>query len=154
MDAIVQAAKQAQAHDFITSFPNGYDTLVGERGITLSGGQRQRIAIARTLLMNPRILIFDDSTSFVDTRTEQALQQAIEMLLRGRTAFVITQRLSTIKNADRIIVLEKGEIVEIGDHQHLLAMDGIYSRIYQTQFTPHEEILLEQAEVDELKGGR
>ena len=154
MDEIIKAAKLAQAHDFIMSFPNGYDTIVGERGITLSGGQKQRIAIARTLLMNPRILIFDDSTSFVDTRTEQALQQAIEVLLEGRTAFVITQRLSTVKNADRIIVLQNGEIVEIGTHQELLAINGIYARIYNTQFAPREEILLEQVARGNPEGGR
>jgi ATP-binding cassette subfamily B protein len=142
LEEIVKAAKSAQAHDFITDFPDGYDTLVGERGVTLSGGQKQRIAIARTLLMNPRILIFDDSTSFVDTRTEQALQRAINILLTGRTTFIITQRLSTIKNADRILVLDEGEIVEMGTHQQLLGIDGIYSRIYQTQFAPIEEITL------------
>lgn len=142
MEEIVKAAKSAQAHDFITDFTDGYDTLVGERGVTLSGGQKQRIAIARTLLMNPRILIFDDSTSFVDTRTEQALQRAINNLLTGRTTFIITQRLSTIKNADRILVLDEGEIVEMGTHQELLGRDGIYSRIYRTQFSPIEEISL------------
>jgi ABC-type multidrug transport system fused ATPase/permease subunit len=140
MDEIEQAAKYAQAHDFIMAFPDGYDTAVGERGVTLSGGQKQRIAIARTLLMDPKILIFDDSTSFVDTRTEQALQRAIDTLLAGRTTFIITQRLSTVKNADRIIVLRDGEIVEMGSHSTLLAKKGIYSQIYETQFVPREEI--------------
>ncbi len=144
MDEIVEAAKLAQLHDLVTSFPKGYDTLVGERGITLSGGQKQRVAIARTLLMNPRILIFDDSTSFVDVKTEKALQKAIEALLAGRTAFVITQRISTVKNADRIIVLERGEIAEMGTHRELLALNGIYTRIYRTQFAPQEELLLQQ----------
>jgi len=150
MDEIVEAAKLAQIHDLVTSFPKGYDTLVGERGLTLSGGQKQRVAIARTLLMNLRILIFDDSTSFVDTKTERALQKAIKALLAGRTAFVITQRLSTVKNADRIIVLEKGEIAETGTHQELLALNGIYARIYRTQFAPREEIL--QQATDENAG--
>jgi ATP-binding cassette subfamily B protein len=152
MEEIVKAAESAQAHDFITDFPDGYDTLVGERGVTLSGGQKQRIAIARTLLMNPRILIFDDSTSFVDTRTEQALQRAINNLLTGRTTFIITQRLSTIKNADRIIILDEGEIVEIGTHQELLGINGIYSRIYQTQFAPIEEITLLQTKKGDTEG--
>lgn len=154
MDEIVEAAKLSQIHDLIASFPKGYDTLVGERGVTLSGGQKQRIAIARTLLMNPRILIFDDSTSFVDTKTERTLQQAIEALLAGRTAFVITQRLSTVKNADRIIVLENGEIAEMGTHQELLTLNGIYARIYRTQFVPREEILLQQVADEDAEGGR
>jgi ATP-binding cassette subfamily B protein len=152
MEEIVEAAKSAQVHDYITVLPDGYDTLVGERGVTLSGGQKQRIAIARTLLMNPRILIFDDSTSFVDTRTEQALQSAINNLLTGRTTFIITQRLSTIKNADRILVLDEGEIVEMGTHQELLGINGIYSRIYQTQFAPREEILLLKTSNEDSEG--
>jgi ATP-binding cassette subfamily B protein len=141
MDEIFEVAKQAQAHEFIMSFPKGYDTLVGERGLTLSGGQKQRIAIARTLLINPKILILDDSTSFVDTKTEQELQKALVTLLKDRTTFVITQRLSTIKNADRIIVLDNGKLQEIGTHEELLGLNGIYSQIYMTQFAPKEKLL-------------
>ena len=136
MNEIVKVAKLAQAHEFILSFPKGYDTLVGERGLTLSGGQKQRIAIARTLLMDPKILILDDSTSFVDTKTERELQKALAILLKDRTTFVITQRLSTIKNADRIIVLDNGKLKEIGTHEELLSLNGIYSQIYMTQFAP------------------
>ncbi len=134
MNEIVKVAKLAQAHEFILSFPKGYDTLVGERGLTLSGGQKQRIAIARTLLIDPKILILDDSTSFVDTKTERELQKALVILLKDRTTFMITQRLSTIKNADRIIVLDNGKLKEIGTHEELLGLNGIYSQIYMTQF--------------------
>jgi ATP-binding cassette subfamily B protein len=141
-EKIINVAKLAQAHEFIMSFPEGYDTLVGERGVTLSGGQRQRIAIARTLLRDPRILILDDSTSFVDTKTEHEIQKALDELRKDRTTFVITQRLSTIKNADRIIVLDNGKIEEIGTHKELLKLKGIYSQIYATQFAPKEELLV------------
>ncbi len=134
MNEIVEVAKLAQAHEFILSFPKGYDTLVGERGLTLSGGQKQRIAIARTLLIDPKILILDDSTSFVDTKTERELQKALVILLKDRTTFMITQRLSTIKNADRIIVLDSGKLKEIGTHEELLGLNGLYSQIYMTQF--------------------
>jgi len=134
-------AKIAGAHDFIMSFPDKYDTQVGERGITLSGGQRQRIAIARALLLNPRILIFDDSTSSVDVETEHEIQQALQVLLKNRTTFIITQRVSTIKNATRIVVFENGKIVEEGNHEELLAKDGIYAKIYRTQFKEQEELL-------------
>ncbi len=151
-EKIINVAKLAQAHEFIMSFPEGYDTFVGERGVTLSGGQRQRIAIARTLLRDPRILILDDSTSFVDTKTEHQIQKALDELRKDRTTFVITQRLSTIKNADRIIVLDNGKIEEIGTHKELLKLRGIYSQIYETQFAPKEDLLVS----DEQKnsGGR
>ncbi|MCK5403262.1 ABC transporter ATP-binding protein, partial [Candidatus Bathyarchaeota archaeon] len=142
MEEIVKVSKLAQAHDFIMSFPEGYDTIVGERGVTLSGGQRQRVAIARTLLRDPRILILDDSTSFVDTKTEHEIQKALDELRKDRTTFVITQRLSTIKNADRILVLDNGKIEEIGTHKELLSLKGIYSQIYETQFAPKEELLV------------
>jgi ATP-binding cassette subfamily B protein len=132
MDEIVAAAKAARAHEFISALPNSYDSRLGERGVTLSGGQRQRVAIARALLMNSRILILDDSTSSVDVETEYEIQQALRALLTNRTAFVITQRVSTIRNADKILVLERGEIVEDGTHETLMVKKGIYYQIYQT----------------------
>ncbi|HLB13200.1 MAG TPA: ATP-binding cassette domain-containing protein, partial [Dehalococcoidia bacterium] len=141
MEQIVEAAKVARIHDFIISLPDGYDTWVGERGITLSGGQKQRVAIARTLLMNPRILILDDSTSSVDTETEYLIQQALQSLMKGRTTFVIAQRLRTVKNADQILVLQDGEIVERGRHEELLAKGGIYRQIYDLQLRDQEESL-------------
>jgi ATP-binding cassette subfamily B protein len=141
MEEVVQVAKIAGAHDFIMSFPEKYETRVGERGITLSGGQRQRIAIARALLLNPRILIFDDSTSSVDVETEHEIQKALQILLKNRTTFIITQRVSTIKNATRIIVFENGCIAEEGTHEELLAKNGIYAKIYRTQFKEQEELL-------------
>ncbi len=134
MDEIVRAATLARIHDFVESFPEGYNTMVGERGVTLSGGQRQRITIARALLTNPKILILDDSLSFVDAKTEHEIQEAIEEAMKGRTCFIIAQRLSTIKNADRIMVLEDGKIAEFGTHEELLAKGGIYKKIYETQF--------------------
>jgi ABC-type multidrug transport system fused ATPase/permease subunit len=141
LDEIMHVAKAAQAHDFIMSFPDGYDTFVGERGVTLSGGQKQRIAIARALLMDPKILIMDASTSFVDTETESKIQKALEALFKDRTTLVITQRLSTIKTANRIIVLKDGKIGEAGTHEELLAKNGIYTRIYKTQFAEEELVM-------------
>jgi ABC-type multidrug transport system fused ATPase/permease subunit len=139
MEEITRAAQLAQAHDFIMSFPDGYNTRVGERGITLSGGQRQRVTIARALLLNPRILILDDSTSSVDTETEYLIQQALEAVMKDRTTFVIAHRLSTVKNADKIIVLDDGRIAEQGTHAELLSRDGPYRRIYETQLADQEE---------------
>ncbi len=133
-DEITEAAKLARLHDFITSLPDGYETLIGERGLNLSGGQRQRLTIARALLTDPRILILDDSLSFVDANTEKEIQIAIDDAMKGRTCFIIAQRLSTIKNADRIMVLDNGKIIEFGTHTELLARDGVYRRIYETQF--------------------
>lgn len=137
-DEIYEAAKAAQAHDFILSFPSGYDTIVGERGITLSGGQRQRVAIARALLMDPRILILDDSTSSVDTSTEHLIQKALARLMEGRTTFVIAHRLSTVKRADLILVMEDGQILERGTHLDLLAQGGLYREIYDLQLRDQE----------------
>ncbi|MEM4610692.1 MAG: ATP-binding cassette domain-containing protein, partial [Thermoproteota archaeon] len=134
MEEIARAAELAKIRDFIESLPDGYDTFVGERGVTLSGGQRQRITIARAILTDPRILIMDDSLSFVDSKTEQEIQSAINEVMKGRTTFIIAQRLSTIRNADRIMILDDGEIVEFGTHEELMARSGAYRRIYETQF--------------------
>jgi ABC-type multidrug transport system fused ATPase/permease subunit len=134
MDQIQAAAKLARIHDFIMTLPEGYDTLVGERGITLSGGQRQRLTIARALLAEPKILILDDALSFVDAKTETEIQDAVEDALRGRTSFTIAQRLSTVKGADKIMVLDNGEIIEFGTHRELMAKSTVYKRIYETQF--------------------
>jgi ATP-binding cassette subfamily B protein len=133
LEEIVAAARAAEAHDFIMSFTEGYDTLVGERGVTLSGGQKQRIAIARALLLDPRILILDDATSSVDYETEYRIQRALERLMEGRTSFVIAQRIATVLNADQILVLERGEIVARGTHEELLAESPIYAEIYCSQ---------------------
>ena len=138
-EEIVAAAKAARAHEFIVSFPDGYDTAVGERGVTLSGGQKQRIAIARALLTDPRILILDDSTSSVDTETEHLIQEALATLMEGRTTFVIAQRLLTLKSANNILVLDKGKIVERGTHEELLRRDGLYRQIYDLQLKDQEE---------------
>ncbi len=141
-EEIVAAAKVAQAHDFIMSFPDGYDTFVGERGYTLSGGQRQRISIARAILTDPRILILDDATSSVDTETEHLIQEALAAVMRGRTVFVIAQRLTTVKRADLILVLDRGHIVERGTHEELLSSGGLYRRIYDLQLRDQEEMAL------------
>lgn len=133
LDEIIAAAKAAEAHDFIMGSPEGYDTLVGERGVTLSGGQKQRIAIARALLLDPRILILDDATSSVDYETEYRIQQALERLMKGRTSFVIAQRIATVLNADQILVLELGKIVTRGTHEELLDRSPIYAEIYYSQ---------------------
>ncbi len=141
-DAIFAAARAAQADEFIRGLPEGYETIVGERGITLSGGQRQRVAIARALLMNPRILILDDSLSSVDTQTEQLIQQALDKLMEGRTTFVIAHRLSTVRRADLIVVMDKGRIVQTGTHEALLAEGGLYRQIHDLQLVdnkPDEE---------------
>jgi ATP-binding cassette subfamily B protein len=138
-EAIERVAKIARMHDFITGLPDGYDTWVGERGVTLSGGQRQRLAIARTLLLDPRILVLDDSTSSVDTETEYLIQQALAELMEGRTTFVIAQRLRTVKEADQILVVQSGEIVERGRHDELIARDGLYRQIYDLELRDQEE---------------
>jgi ATP-binding cassette, subfamily B, multidrug efflux pump len=133
MDDVIEAAKAAAAHDFILSFPQGYDTPVGERGTTLSGGQKQRIAIARALLLDPHILILDDSTSSVDMATEAQIQRALDRLMKGRTSFVIAQRISTVMKADLILVMDKGQIVARGTHKELMEDSAIYAEIYNSQ---------------------
>ena len=133
LEEIQNAARAAAAHDFIMSFPDGYDTHVGERGQTLSGGQKQRVAIARALLLNPRILILDDSTSSVDLTTEAQIQSALDTLMQGRTSFVIAQRISTVINADKILVLDKGQVVAQGKHADLMEDSAIYAEIYNSQ---------------------
>jgi ATP-binding cassette subfamily B protein len=138
-DDVVHVAKLARVHDFIESLPDGYDTWVGERGITLSGGQKQRISIARTLLLDPKILVFDDSTSSVDTQTEYLIQQALAELMKGRTTFVIAQRLRTVRTADQILVLKGGQIVERGRHEELIERDGLYRQIYDVELRDQEE---------------
>ena len=132
-DRVVHAAKIAQLHDFIEGLSNGYDTWVGERGITLSGGQRQRLAIARTILLDPPILILDDSTSSVDMETEARLQEALTDVMKGRTTFVIAHRLSTLEGADRILVMREGELVETGAHETLIGLDSEYANLFQHQ---------------------
>jgi ATP-binding cassette subfamily B protein len=139
LEEIQAAAKAAAAHDFIASFPEGYEAHVGERGLTLSGGQKQRIAIARALLLNPRILILDDSTSSVDLTTEAQIQSALETLMKGRTSFVIAQRISTVMNADRILVLDKGEVAAQGRHAELMENEPIYAEIYNSQLLPESQ---------------
>jgi ATP-binding cassette subfamily B protein len=148
MEAIVAAAKAAEAHDFIMEFSEGYDTRVGERGATLSGGQKQRIAIARALLLDPRILILDDSTSSVDVKTERRIQQALEKLMAGRTSFVIAQRISTVRNADLVLVLDKGAIVAQGRHEDLMRESAIYADIFSSQLQSDCELLPELCEDD------
>jgi ATP-binding cassette subfamily B protein len=149
-DEVIAAAKAAAIHDAIMSFPDGYDTLVGERGVTLSGGQKQRVAIARTLLKNPRILILDDSTSSVDMETEAEIRAALETLMQGRTTFIIAHRVQSLMNADQIVVLDKGEIIQHGTHETLLAQDGLYRQIYDLQARVESEL---QEELSVVKQG-
>jgi ATP-binding cassette subfamily B multidrug efflux pump len=145
-EEVIEAAQAAAAHDFILEFPQGYDTPVGERGTTLSGGQKQRIAIARALLLDPRLLILDDSTSSVDLVTEYRIQKALDRLMKGRTSFVIAQRISTVLNADQILVLDKGMIAARGTHEELMETSEIYAQIYQSQLVEDVQLEEEQAE--------
>jgi ABC-type multidrug transport system fused ATPase/permease subunit len=138
-EQIVAAAKVARLHDFALTLPDGYDTWVGERGVTLSGGQKQRVAIARTVLSDPRVLILDDSTSSVDMETEYLIQEALEAVMRRRTTFVVASRLRTVKHADQILVLEGGRIVERGTHASLLPQRGAYANLYDLQLREQEE---------------
>jgi len=142
-EQVIDAAKRAQAHDFIMEMPLGYDTLLGERGMGLSGGQKQRIAIARAICINPSILILDDATSAVDMETEYAIQQALKEVMKGRTSFIIAHRISSLRHADEILVLDEGEIIERGTHETLLQENGTYKRIYDIQYQDHD-LFLEQ----------
>ena len=137
-ERMIAAAKAAYAHDFIMKLPEGYDTVIGERGATLSGGECQRLAIARAILKDPSILILDEATSSLDSESEQAIQHALDTFIKGRTTFVIAHRLSTVMKAERIVVIDKGRIVQTGKHHELLATDGMYKRLYETQFAPFE----------------
>ena len=139
LNEIIDAAKAAQAHEFISGLPNGYDTLIGERGVGLSGGQKQRIAIARALLLEPRILILDDSTSSVDASTEYYIQEALKNLMKGRTSFIIAQRISTVRNADLILLLDNGKLIAHGTHEELMQTSEAYVSIIQSQFSQKKE---------------
>jgi subfamily B ATP-binding cassette protein MsbA len=134
LDEVQAAARAANAHDFITKLPAGYDTVIGDRGLKLSGGQRQRISIARAILKNPAILLLDEATSALDTESEHLVQEAIDRLVRDRTTIVIAHRLSTIQNVDRIYLLEAGRVVQVGTHDELLATGGRYKELYTMQF--------------------
>jgi ATP-binding cassette subfamily B protein len=141
---VITAARAANAHDFIVGFPDGYDTMVGERGQSLSGGERQRISIARAILHNPRILILDEATSSVDSETEKQIQQALDRLVKGRTTFAIAHRLSTLTAADRLVVLEKGTVVEQGAHADLVGKSGgVYARLHKTQMDMSAQVAIQ-----------
>jgi ATP-binding cassette subfamily B protein len=135
---VERASRIAQLHDYVADLPDGYETWVGERGITLSGGQRQRMAIARTILLDPPILVLDDSTSSIDASTEHLLRQALESVMKGRTTFVIAHRLSTVRHADQILVLDNGSIAEQGTHNELVQRKGLYRQLYELQLLPDE----------------
>jgi subfamily B ATP-binding cassette protein MsbA len=137
-EAIAAAARAAHAAEFVERLPRGYETLVGERGVKLSGGQRQRIAIARAILKDPTVLLLDEATSSLDNESEQLIEDAMERLLEGRTTLIIAHRLSTVRRADRLIVLDRGRIVEEGSHAELLARRGLYARLYSRQFREDE----------------
>jgi ATP-binding cassette subfamily B protein len=148
-EEIEEAAKAAAVHDSIITFPDKYNTIVGEKGVTLSGGQKQRVAIARTIIKNPQILILDDATSSVDLETEADIRQALENLMENRTTFIIAHRIQSVMNADLIVVLDKGRIIQSGDHEELLAQEGVYQKIYdiQTQIDAELEKEIASAEI-------
>ena len=147
-EEIIEAAKRANIHDYIMTLPDGYDTQIGERGVKLSGGQKQRLSIARVFLKNPAILILDEATSALDNTTEILIQSALDELCKGRTTLVVAHRLSTVKNADEIVVIANGNIKEQGNHEELLKLDGIYSKLYNLQFRNSDTKFLSQ----ELEG--
>jgi subfamily B ATP-binding cassette protein MsbA len=152
---VQEAAKMALAHDFILRMLEGYDTVIGEKGVRLSGGERQRLAIARAILKNAPILILDEATSALDTESEAFVQAALANLMQGRTVFVIAHRLSTVRRADRIVVLEEGRITEIGSHEQLLQRSGMYRRLYDLQFESEpfdRRVASEAAEAEVLEG--
>jgi subfamily B ATP-binding cassette protein MsbA len=149
-EEMIEAARAANAHEFIIDFPNGYDTLVGERGTNLSGGQRQRIAIARAILKDPAILLLDEATSSLDNESESLVQEALDRLMQNRTTVIVAHRLSTIKIADRIAVLDKGQLVELGSHEELMQRNGLYARLYSRQFRdPEQELSAFEAQKDQ-----
>jgi ATP-binding cassette, subfamily B, bacterial MsbA len=148
---IVAALKAANAYDYVMALPQGLDTVVGEKGVRLSGGEQQRLAIARALLKDPPILILDEATSSLDSEAERMVQQALDRLIVGRTTLVIAHRLSTVRNADRIAVLEAGRLVEIGAHGELLKKGGLYRRLYEMQFAPEEESPLSESAVQAIR---
>ncbi|MNJ65530.1 putative multidrug export ATP-binding/permease protein [compost metagenome] len=139
MDEVIRVSKLAKAHDFIMELPDGYDTVVGERGMGLSGGQKQRIAIARALLKNPKILILDDATSAVDMETEQEIQAGFQEVMAGRTTFIIAHRISSLRHADEILVLDEGRVVQRGRHKDLIEVEGPYQDVYRIQYADHIE---------------
>jgi len=151
-EEIIEAAKIANLHEFVISLPDGYDTIVGERGTRLSGGQKQRLSIARALIIKPKILILDDSTSSVDVETEYEIQQALEQILRGTTTFIITQRISTIRNADQILILDRGRVVGLGNHDDLINTNVLYKQIYETLFRKQKSgIKVINIKIEEVK---
>jgi len=135
---VIEAAKAAFAHDFIMDMPQGYDTMIGERGVRISGGQKQRVTIARAIIRNPSILILDEATSSLDTESEHQVQKALEQLMKNRTTIVIAHRLSTIQNASRIIVMSGGRVIQEGTHDELLTQGGLYQELYNMQFMSTE----------------
>ena len=146
-DELIEAARAANAHDFIMELPDGYETIVGERGIKLSGGQRQRVAIARAILKDPRLLLLDEATSSLDSESEGLVQEALDRLMKGRTTLIIAHRLSTIKAVDRIAVIDRGHLVELGTHEELMALNGVYARLYNMQFRETETAVLRATEL-------
>jgi ATP-binding cassette subfamily B protein len=146
-EEVYAAARAAAVHDVIMEFPEGYETMVGERGVTLSGGQKQRVALARTLLKNPKILVLDDATSSVDTQTESEIRDALDNMMKARTSFIIAHRIQSVMNADLILVLDKGHIVQRGTHETLMKEDGIYRRTYDMQARIEDELEREIASV-------